>query len=48
MGKVASLGEKTLETALRTQLWIAVVPLLGLLLMPWVVETREKVEGPGG
>ena len=42
VGKVASLGERTLETALRTQLWIAVVPLLGLLLMPWVVETREK------
>jgi len=41
VGYIASQKDRTLELALRTQLWIAVVPLLGLLLMPMVTETRR-------
>jgi MFS family permease len=39
VGWAASLG---LEHSLRVLIWVAVVPLAGLLLMPLVVETRTR------
>jgi MFS family permease len=39
IGFVASLG---LQHSLRMLVWVAVVPLAGLLLMPLVVETRNR------
>jgi MFS family permease len=39
VGYVASLG---LDHALRVLVWVAVVPLAGLVLMPLVVETRNR------
>jgi cyanate permease len=40
VGYAASLG---LEYSLRVLFWVGVVPLVGLLLMPLVVETRDRV-----
>jgi hypothetical protein len=39
VGYVASLG---LQQSLRALVWVAVVPLAGLVLMPLVVETRSR------
>lgn len=43
VGHVASLGADTLATAMQMLFWVGAVPLAGLLLMPWVVETRHRV-----
>jgi MFS family permease len=43
VGHVASLGADALVTAMQMLFWVGAVPLAGLLLMPWVIETRHKV-----
>jgi MFS family permease len=43
VGHVASLGADTLVTAMQMLFWVGAVPLAGLLLMPWVLETRNRV-----
>ncbi len=43
VGWVASRGANALDTALAAMSWIAVIPLLGLLLLPLVVETKGRV-----
>jgi MFS family permease len=43
VGRVASQGTDTLATAMQMLFWVGAVPLLGLLLMPWVIETRNRV-----
>lgn len=40
VGSVASRGADSLETAMSLLFWVGLVPLMGLLLMPWVQETR--------
>lgn len=42
VGYVASQGADTLKTATAALFWVGVVPLCGLLAMPWVVETRNR------
>jgi hypothetical protein len=32
-----------LATAMQMLFWVGAVPLAGLLLMPWVIETRHRV-----
>ncbi len=39
VGATASRGT---DTVMGVLFWIGVVPLLGLLLMPWVIETRDR------
>ena len=42
VGRVSSLGADTLATAMHMLFWVGAVPLAGLLLMPWVIETRRR------
>jgi MFS family permease len=42
VGYIASRGPDTLGSALEAQLWVGAAPLLGLLALPWVVETRGQ------
>ena len=42
VGYVASQGINAFETAETILIYVGLVPLAGLLLMPWVVETRGK------
>src|ERR1051326_107503 len=42
VGWVASQKGASLSLALATLRWIAVVPLLGLLALPWVIETKGR------
>jgi hypothetical protein len=42
VGSIASQGQNTLTTALTTLSWIGCVPLVGVLAMPWIVETKGK------
>ena len=43
MKPVGYVSARGLQTELRVLFWVALVPLLGLLAMPWVVETRDGV-----
>jgi hypothetical protein len=43
VGTIASRGADSLKAAMDTLFWVGAVPLAGLLLMPWVVETRGRV-----
>jgi MFS family permease len=43
VGSVSAMGIDALATAMRMLFWVGAVPLAGLLLMPWVVETRHRV-----
>lgn len=42
VGTVSGMGQDTLATALRVLFWVGAVPLVGLLLMPFVIETRHR------
>jgi MFS family permease len=43
VGAIASQGSNALQSALGTLFWIGFVPLIGLVFMPWVVETKGRV-----
>ena len=43
VGSIASRGADALASALDLLFWVGVVPLVGLLLVPMVVETRDRV-----
>jgi MFS family permease len=43
VGHVATLGTDALPTAMRALFWIGAVPLAGLLLLPWAIETKGRV-----
>jgi len=43
VGSVSAMGADALATAMRMLFWVGAVPLAGLLLMPWVIETRHRV-----
>jgi MFS family permease len=42
VGSIASRGADALASALQLLFWVGVVPLVGLLLVPFVIETRDK------
>ncbi|MGQ0528938.1 MAG: MFS transporter [Panacagrimonas sp.] len=42
VGYIASQGLNAFQTAMAVLLYVGFVPLAGLLLMPWVVETRGR------
>ncbi|HEX4873169.1 MAG TPA: MFS transporter [Nevskiaceae bacterium] len=42
VGVIAAQGANAFATALSVLFWVGVIPLLGLLLMPWVIETRGR------
>ncbi len=42
VGFVASRGADSLSTALTMLFYVGLVPLAGILLLPWVIETRGK------
>lgn len=42
VGAIASQGADALGTALRVLTWVAIVPALGVLFLPWVVETKGR------
>ncbi|HVT14216.1 MAG TPA: MFS transporter [Fimbriimonadaceae bacterium] len=41
VGSVAAMGKDALQTALHALFYVGFVPIAGLLLMPWVIETRH-------
>ena len=43
VGNLASRGTAALETELRVLFWVGAAPLAGLLLLPFVIETRGRV-----
>jgi MFS family permease len=42
VGSIASRGADALESAMSLLFWVGVVPLVGLALLPWVIETRGR------
>jgi MFS family permease len=42
VGAVASRGADSLQTALQVLFWVGAVPLVGLLLVPFIEETRDR------
>jgi MFS family permease len=42
VGSVASRGADALGSALSVLFWVSLAPLFGLLLLPWVVETKDR------
>jgi len=42
VGSIASRGANSLESALHALFWVGFVPLVGLALLPWVVETKGR------
>lgn len=42
VGTIASQGVNALDSALTALFWVGFVPLTGLLLLPWVLETRGR------
>jgi MFS family permease len=43
VGSIASRGADALAAALDLLFWVGIVPLVGLLLLPLVIETRDRV-----
>lgn len=43
VGTIASQGANSLTSALRALFYVGFVPLIGLALLPWVVETKGRV-----
>jgi len=39
---VGAIAAQGVQSAVQVLFWVGVIPLLGLLLMPWVVETRGR------
>ncbi len=42
VGSVAAMGKDALSAALHALFWVGAVPIAGLFLMPWVIETRGR------
>ena len=43
VGSIAASGANALDSAIRVLFWVGVVPLVGVLMLPLVIETKEKV-----
>ncbi len=42
VGSIAAKGANSLDSALYALFWVGFVPLAGLLLLPWVIETKGR------
>jgi len=42
VGMVAAMGADATETALKVLFWVGAVPIVGLLLLPLVIETKDR------
>jgi hypothetical protein len=42
VGSIAARGADAFVAALDLLTWVAVVPLVGLALLPWTIETRGR------
>lgn len=42
VGSIAARGVDSLQSAMTALFWVGIVPLAGLLAMPWVVETKGR------
>src|SRR4029079_15279399 len=42
VGSIASRGANALESAINILFWVGAVPIAGLLLMPFVIETKGR------
>jgi len=42
VGSIAAMGKDALTAANHALFWVGVVPLVGLALIPWVIETRGR------
>jgi hypothetical protein len=42
VGSIAAKGADSLASALHALFWVGFVPLAGLLLLPWVIETKGR------
>jgi MFS family permease len=42
VGTIASRGANALDSALQVLFYVGWVPIVGLLLMPWVIETKDR------
>ncbi|MDO9454381.1 MAG: MFS transporter [Stagnimonas sp.] len=43
VGSIASQGANAATSALGVLFYVGFIPLIGILLMPWVIETKDKV-----
>lgn len=42
VGSIAASGSNSLDTAMKTLFWIGIVPIIGILLLPLVIETKGQ------
>jgi MFS family permease len=42
VGSIAARGHDALTSALHTLFWVGAVPIVGLLFLPWVIETKGR------
>lgn len=42
VGSIAAKGANSLQSALHALFWVGFVPLVGLALLPWVIETKGR------
>ena len=42
VGSIAASGANSLDTAMRVLFWVGIVPIVGIMLLPLVVETKGK------
>jgi cyanate permease len=42
VGSIAALGANAEDQAVRVLFWVGIIPLLGILVLPWVVETKGR------
>jgi hypothetical protein len=42
VGSIAAAGANALDSALNVLFWVGFVPIIGLLLMPLVIETKGR------
>ncbi len=42
VGNIAARGANAVNSAMAALVWVGVVPLVGLLAMPWVIETKGR------
>jgi len=43
VGSIAASGSNSLDTAMRVLFWVGIVPIIGIALLPFVVETKGQV-----
>jgi MFS family permease len=42
VGSIAAAGANALDTAMNVLFWVGIVPVIGILLLPWVIETKGR------